>query len=515
MQAKDIFALGKRAYNGDTQARKDWFETLAPIAKRAAKPYGVLPGVILARAALESGWGSDLYEKVMERKFGVWFASKAQNHNNMVGMVAYGKNDEYSATLPAPAWAGYKEVFEDYGPHGDMSGDYKLAREKWKDYRSIEDCFEDFAAVLRAQAARRKESWPSDLRGQLLSIGRGYTPEGAPSDMGMDFAWQDKTLSLYAEFSLWRFDGKSGMEKAPMKDLERYIRAAYAFAHKYCTYGRTDTHFPPGQTGVLDCVGLIFLALWMMGRFERMMNINQVVDLCLANGMKRSDNPADVWKRKGVVCFQSDHLNGTQHISHVYYSLGGSGLGDISKYDLGSDKRIKSVQPFGHVAVNEWPGEMHFLCMLYLPDEEKREPIQKFEVSGEVLGKAVKSAGVYSGPGTTWNRLGSLKEGADVVLRGYVTNDKGNVWMTIRVGMTEGFVYSSAVKKVGAYEPWDGIVSGTDGSLSLRIAPGAFKVADIPEGAVLSVDGESGDWLHVRAGKKLWGFVYKDYVKKQ
>ena len=44
---------------------------------------------------------------------------------------------------------------------------------------------------------------------------------------------------------------------------------------------------------------------------------------------------------------------------------------------------------------------------------------------------------------------------------------------------------------------------------------GIFLLENKPEGAEVLVDGEADGWLHVRAGKKLWGFVYKEYVKKK
>lgn len=525
MQASELFDLGCKAYNGDVQARTEWFKKMAPLAQRAAKPYGVLPGIILARAALESGWGSDLYEKVMEQKFGVRFAGKAQNHNNLVGMVAYGKNDEYPSKFPAPAWAEYKWIFEDYGPHGDMSGNYTLAREKWKDYRAIGDCFGDFAAVLRAQAERRKESWPSDTRGQLLSIGRGYTPEGAPSEMGLDFTWQDKTLALYTEFELWKIDGRSEMDKAPMTDLPRYIKAAYEYTHRYCAYGPSGTTYPPGAAPARlnDCVGLVFLAFWFMGRYPQPVTIDQVVDLCLANGMKKSDDINDVWKRKGVVCFQHENNVDTPHVNHVFYTLGGTSMTDISKYDLGSKERIRAAQPFEHVAVHEWPGKMEFMCMLYLPEGEKLPDVPHFEVESETLGVVAKRAGLYAGPGTAFRKLGRVTEGDDIIIRGYVTNGAGNLWRAVRYKGEQGFVGSAAAKPK-MFTAYNAIVKGTDGTLALRAGAGGgcYKVGDIKEGKAVRVDGkaksEDGtEWLHVKAsidGKPMRGFAAAKYVIK-
>ena len=524
MQASEIYELGCKAYNGDQTARKQWFEKLAPLAKKAAKPYKVLPGIILARAALESGWGSDLYELTMEKKFGVAFARKAQKHNNLVGMVAYGGNDEYAPKLTVPAWAKDKAEFEDWAPHGDMSGDYKLAKERWKGYESIEHCFQDFAAVIVSQAYRRGESWPSDLRGQLRSMGRGYTPEGAPSDMGMDFAWQDKTLNLYTEFELWRYDGKKEMEKVKMTivNLLHYIKAAYEYTRKYCTYGPSGTRYPPASPPerLNDCVGLIFLALWMMGRYPKQRTINEVIDLCEENGLFYSTDINDVWLHPSVVCFRHKHNRG-RIVNHVFYSLGGTGLNDISKYDLGSNERIRAAQPFTHVPVDEWPDTMDFLCCLYLKENTKLDDVPAFASECEQLGTVAKSAGMYAGPGPAWRRIGKINPGEDIILGGLVTNGKGNLWRVARIGDKRGYVPSAAVTPT-TFKAWNGKVAGTDGSLALRIGAGGGcpKTCDIPEGTTVRVDGKAvagdgGEWYHVKATvdkKPVRGFVAARYV---
>lgn len=522
MKASDIYSLACKCYNGDEAARREWFALLAPLARAAALPYGVLPGIVLARAARESGWASDLYELTMERKFGVSFGRKAQKHNNLLGMVAYGGNDTYMPGILVPSWADYLAEFTDWGPHGDMGGQYHVTEERWKEYKSIEDAFADFCAVIRSQAYRRGETWPADLRGQLLSMGRGYTPEGGKSARGMDFSWQDTTLDMYDKYNLFQYDtkGKEDEMATPVKmtlaNLEAHIVRAYKFAYNNCNYGRTDTHYPPGEPTtagqrVLDCVGLIYRALWTMGRFTKMLNIDQLQDLCLANGLKKSTDINDAWRRHGIVCFQDVNNRGTQHINHVFYSLGGTGLDNISKYDLGSEPRMRSVQPFTAVPVNEWEGSKIFLCMFYVPDEKTYpDPVQDYDAGTYANGVINTSVGMYEGPGTEYKKIRKLSPGEAVVYGLRTTNHKGQDWRRIDTGKEKGWIYYSSVSPAGSFKEYKAHVKAVldDGFAAVRVGAGvgcpeAFR---LDAGAAVTVDGTAKDkggaeWLHVVDGK--------------
>jgi hypothetical protein len=131
---------------------------------------------------------------------------KAQKHNNLMGMNAFDLNCKYLEDLPLPAWNTYKTTFKDYGPH-IHNGQYVMTPgEPWKSFINIEDCFEDWAANMRFQAAYHKKEWGTDLRDQLVAI-ESYTPEGAAAaSKGMHFQWQDNIIDLANEFNLWKYD---------------------------------------------------------------------------------------------------------------------------------------------------------------------------------------------------------------------------------------------------------------------------------------------------------------------
>ena len=520
MQAKELYSLGCRAYNGDRAAGREWLALLAPVVMPIAAKYLVLPSFVLAKAITESGWASDIYEGTLNSQFGAPFSRKAQSHNNILGMCAFEANQKRLPEYAAPAWDAYKETFTAMATHYDAMGGLYVKEEKWKHYRSVEDAVEDFCQNIRFQAEAAGRQWRADIRSQLLAS-ESYTPEGKSEGVreGLHFWWQEQVMRIYEEYGLSQYDEKAVMEKMKLttKVLDAHIAAAHRYAHAYCGYGPTDTHYPPGETGIIDCVGLVFRALYTTGWFPRMANINQVVGLCEAAGLQKSTDEGDVWRHHGVACYQDSHLKGTAHVSHVYYSLGGTGLSDISKYDLGSNERIRAGQPFTHVPTNEWQGKRHFLCFFYVPDG-KREDEPPFTSFEEAPGLVVKKVGMYAGPGTSWRKLGTLAEGAAVTLRGAVTNDKGKAWMAIRRGKTEGYVYHNAVQKVS--ETYTAVASGMeDGVLSVRVSPGGFKLCEMKAGETATVLGraKAGDgslWLRVKYGK-LYGYVSEMFIKRK
>ena len=519
MQASEIYELGCRAYNGERDARREWLGRISRLAAPIAVRYGVLPALFAAKAALESGYGSDQYEvDFYEPQFGVRMKRKAQRHNNLIAMNAFRDNTTFLSSFPPPKWESYQATFRDYGPHYHSDHIELTPSEPWMHFRTVEDCCEAWCANMRYQASKNHKPWGATIEQQLLAI-ESYTPEGSQAETpGMHYEWQDYVLYIYKDYDLYAYDREAYKMSVKMTtaNLDEHIRQAYTYAHAHCHYAPTDRHFPPFEDGAADCVGLILRAAYTMGYNEGAKNINQVIGLCEKMGLKKSTDINDVWRHHGVVCMQDKHLVGTVHVSHVYYSLGGKSLTDISKYDLGSNDRIKSPQPFQNVAVNEWAGKRNFLCCYYIPDEKlPDEPM--FTAECETLGIVVKEAGIYAGPGTAWRKLGTAKVGNTIVLRGIVLNPSGNLWRAVRYGNTEGYIFATAVTQKNFAEH-DAFVRGTDGTLSVRVGAGGGcrKIADLKEGSKVRVIGKAKAadgkvWYNVKT-KKLYGFVSGDYL---
>lgn len=519
MQATELYELGKKAYNGNQQARKKWFQKVSLIAQTAGMTYQVCPSLILCKAAIESGWATDLYEeKTLEPKFGVKLQRKAQKHNNLIGMNAFKLNCNYLKGLPQTRWSQYQTVFYDYGPH-IHNGQYVLTpNEPWKSFINIEDCFEDWAANMRFQADYHKKQWGLSLRQQLNAI-ESYTPQGAAAaSKGMNFGWQDTILKLYKEFELYKYDKKvmegimsTNKVQITVKNLDQHIRKAYEYAHKYCTYGPTDRCDIPMEDGKADCVGLVLRAFYTMGYNNGRKNINQILKLCEDAGMVKSTDINDVWKYHGVVCMQDKVNAGSINVNHVYYSLGGTGINSISKYDLGSNERIKASQPYPNAQVNEWintPNPRIFMCFYYIKEtttENKRPALPKFETTAWTKGEVKKRVGLYEGPGSTWKRIKILQIGTQVDFGPKISNAAGKLWRRVKTDKYDGYVYYSSVGTKVPFVAYATEVKdlGKNDFAALRVGPGtAFdKIDELKSGTEVRI-GDS-----ILNNNEKWSYV--------
>lgn len=524
MQARDFYDIGLKAYYGDKDAARAFFAKLAAVLVPIAKIYAVLPSFAMAKCVIESGYMTNEWNHVAEAISGKKLKAKAQAYNNIFSMNAFSENQKYLDRLPLPAWASLRDTFADYGPHGDSDDALTFAFEPWKAYRTVEDAIEDWCANVRYQAESHGHCWnPSDIHAQLIAT-ESYTPEGSREGVrdGLHYYWQEQILQLVEQYGLSQYDREDKtMTKVKVTTavLDEHVKRAYEYAHAHCHYAPTDRVFPPFADNASDCAGLLFQAAYTMGYNNGRKNINQVPEVCEAMGLVKSTDPNDVWRHHGVVCMQDKHLAGTKNVSHVYYSLGGTGLDRISKFDLGSDRRIKCKQPYTGVPVNEWANDRNFLCVYYVKDKTLREDTPYFKALSAGVGRISVKTGLYAGPGTAWRRIGTTDVGAEVILRGVVTNDSGNQWRSVCYNSMQGYVPVKAVVET-SFDPYVGMVSGTDGSLSVRVGAGvgAYKVGDIPEGKNVEVDNlafadDGGKWLHIRAGK-IRGYVAAQYVIK-
>ena len=153
--------------------------------------------------------------------------------------------------------------------------------------------------------------------------------------------------------------------KHPTKSqLDAHIGMAYHYAHKNCIYQGGPSSFPPMTQGYTDCVTLAFRAFYTLGCVKKESDL-VIEQACERAGLILSTDENDVWRHHGVV-FMED--NGKKGWSHVYYSLGGTDKGHISKYDLGCIERIRDhTQPYPSVPSNEW-SYRHFLKMYYVKE---------------------------------------------------------------------------------------------------------------------------------------------------
>lgn len=99
--------------SGDKRA--DYVVKYYGVAEKVGKAFGINPQVILAQAAIESGWGT---------------SNLAINHNNFFGVTAYGATNAY--------WKGAKYVSTTSGL-------------PFRKYDTVEAGFSDFARLLSSK----------------------------------------------------------------------------------------------------------------------------------------------------------------------------------------------------------------------------------------------------------------------------------------------------------------------------------------------------------------------------
>lgn len=468
MKACDFYALAHAAYNGSDDARFTWFEMLSPIAVRFGKVYQVLPSLIMAKAAIETGYGSDLYEEVLEDRYGIKMEGKAQNHNNILCVNGFSENRKYLDELPLPRWMSYRAEFGDYGTHVGADGKIYVKTEPWKDYETVDDCIEDWCANIRYQARNHGKFWGGNIREQLLAI-ESFTPEGAAAkSKGMHFEWQDQILALYEKFRLYTYD----LEAMPMPEipiteatLDAHIKAAYTYAHRFCKYGPTDIFFPPAENGQIDCCGIVFRAFYTMGHLDHALNIDQTIDLCERNGLIRTEDEEEAARHHSIVCMcpKGDR----RHVAHVFYSLGGKSALHIDKYDLGSQARINATQPFENVPVNEWPDRRDFLCAYYPREEAAFKGKTLFRATTK---KAVKLQKIAGKGNATY---GTVPKGASVAVIAAVSTTLVNRWFFVEYCGEYGFVYAGYLRYNAYKIPKTAkTVKAPDGFLNCRVGGG-------------------------------------------
>lgn len=106
---------GAPSRSGDK--RVDYVLNYYGIAEKVGKAFGINPIVILAQAAIESGWGT---------------SALATQNNNFFGVTAYGAKNKY--------WTGEQRISKSSGL-------------PFRSYSSVENGFSDFARLISTKYA--------------------------------------------------------------------------------------------------------------------------------------------------------------------------------------------------------------------------------------------------------------------------------------------------------------------------------------------------------------------------
>ena len=112
---------------------------------------------------------------------------------------------------------------------------------------------------------------------------------------------------------------------------------------------------------------------------------------------------------------------------------------------------------------------------------------------------------VRSGPGTDYDRVGSLKKSAQVTILETLDG-----WYKVSAGDVTGYVSAQFISTDGTVTQ-DGLV--LSGPLNVRSGPGTSysRVGSLQAGTTITVHSSSNGWYHITSGS-LTGYVSADYV---
>ena len=118
--------------------QSEFFSSLLPLARKAGEAFRINPAVILAQAAIESGWGqSDL----------------ASEHHNYFGLTAYGRSNVWwkGASIELDSFMDYARLIRSVYPFAaDVSDDPKAFARKIAYSKYISEVNGDNRAAYQA-----------------------------------------------------------------------------------------------------------------------------------------------------------------------------------------------------------------------------------------------------------------------------------------------------------------------------------------------------------------------------
>jgi len=181
------------AKQGESYTPAEWIAMIAPIVQDLARIYKILPSVIIAQTALETGWGST----DLTRRY------------NIVGMKADLINGSWKQYT---TWSGeiYRKQTTEY-----VNGKLTRPDDDFRVYHSFRECLEDYENfLLHVQNAkgykyRRIQGWTDPLKViSEIRIGTGTNekPEGYFTDPN----YVTKIMNLINSYDLTKYDAVMG-----------------------------------------------------------------------------------------------------------------------------------------------------------------------------------------------------------------------------------------------------------------------------------------------------------------
>lgn len=175
--------------------------------------------------------------------------------------------------------------------------------------------------------------------------------------------------------------------------VSNVYRMAYADGW---TYG--DSHaLPPCSDRIISCDRLVARALWDLGLTDQPRGGITVINMesyLLKWGFKKITNAGDLL-RGDIVLMRANGQTSPSASWHAFVLTAYNPATQIcSKYDEGSNERIRSPQPFVNVPLNEWIGRRTFYAGFRCPAYNKRKETYEKTFSAVYDGKKNSSVRV-------------------------------------------------------------------------------------------------------------------------
>jgi len=158
------------------------------------------------------------------------------------------------------------------------------------------------------------------------------------------------------------------------------VRKAYLYGHNNCHYG--DSHgTPPCSDGFMSCDRMIALAAYNTGWRDQPAGGITVLNMeayLLKWGWSKITKQADL--QKGDIVLMKS--TGTDRPTAAWHTFALTAYDPAtktcSKYDAGSEARLRASQPFTGVPLNEWGTTKSFYCGFRCPEKKS---LGKYEIS--------------------------------------------------------------------------------------------------------------------------------------
>ena len=334
-----IYGYGVPKFKEESMTEKQWIETVAPAAVYCMRKYGYPASALIGQTCQETGYGKTSLVRV-------W---------NVIGMKA--------TLLPykSPTWSG-KAIVK--GTWEEVNGQRTDKDDAFREYGSIQDCLEDYCAFMRdgelspgVYKYRHILSWGDPEKVLRYITGKYAT----------DHTYADKVLAIIKKHDLTKYDEEARMVKITRTAfLSEVAETATEAREKRWKYGNSQT-LPPCLDGIISCDRLASRAIYKLGATDQPRggcNSAQLANYLPKVGFTKTTDRRQL-KAGDVVMVGK----GPDQTYHTFVLAAYDPATDrCDKYDMGSDSRILSIQPFRGVPLVEWGDR--FFSMAFQPADD-------------------------------------------------------------------------------------------------------------------------------------------------